>query len=152
MKKKFIKQLLFPLLLLLTFIISVIFLFVYRRDERLYTELTAELLKNELLPNTLNMHYTMAYPENYGIYSYKASLPEYSKRQELFSHAQLENYLYSLSKINADKLKSEDAYTLDLLISYLKNSITGASFLYYDERIRNAEPASHIAGRIHFSQ
>ena len=133
MKKKFIKQLLFPLLLLLTFIISVIFLFVYRRDERLYTELTAELLKNELLPNTLNMHYTMAYPENYGIYSYKASLPEYSKRQELFSHAQLENYLYSLSKINADKLKSEDAYTLDLLISYLKNSITGASFLYYDE-------------------
>ena len=48
MKKKFIKQLLFPLLLLLTFIIFVIFLFVYRRDERLYTELTAELLKNQI--------------------------------------------------------------------------------------------------------
>lgn len=133
MKKKYYKQLLFPLLLLFLFVISVVLLFSYRRDERLYTEITAELFKNELLPNTLNMHYTMAYPNNYGIYSYEATLPEYSKRQELFSHAQLENYLYSLSKINSDKLKPEDAYTLKLLISYLENSITGASFLYYDE-------------------
>lgn len=133
MKKKIFKQLLFPLLLFFLFVISVVLLFSYHRDERLYTELTSELLKNELLPNTLNMHYTMAYPKNYGINSYEATLPEYSKRQELFSHAQLENYLYSLSKIRADKLKPEDAYTLNLLISYLKNSINGASFLYYDE-------------------
>ena len=131
--RKFYLKLLFPFVLLLVFVVSTALLFTYRRDERIYTELTSELFKSELIPNTLNLHYTIAEPQNYGIYSYRASLPVYSRRQELASHARLENYLSSFQSLREDKLSAEDAYTLRLLLTYLENARAFADFPYYDE-------------------
>lgn len=131
-KKSYLK-LLFPFLLLFTFLVSTALLFSYRRDERIYTELTSELFKSELLPNTLNLHYTIACPEDFGIYSYEASLPVYSRKQELVSHARLENCLSSFRGIREDKLSPEDAYTLRLLLTYLENAQAASNFPYYDE-------------------
>lgn len=119
--------------LLAIFLLSVIFLFYFRRDERKFTELTSELFKNELLPNTLNMHYTVAYPKNFGIYSYNATLPTYSHKQELIANAQLENYINILSDIDSDKLETEDSYTYNLLCDYLELTSQGSGFMYYDE-------------------
>lgn len=115
------------------FLLSVFSLFSFHKDERKFTELTAEIFKNELLPNTLNMHYTVAYPQNFGIYSYKACLPAYSHKQELIANAKLENYIEILSGINPENLQTEDAYTYDLLSDYLNLASDGSSFKYYDE-------------------
>lgn len=133
MCKKNLRPLLVPLLLLAAFIISVIFLFSFHTDARRFTELTSELFKNELLPNTLDMHYTVAHPENYGIYSYEPSLPVYSHKQELVADAQLENYIEALSDIRPEKLEPEDAYTYTLLTDYLETASLGTTFPYYDE-------------------
>lgn len=131
-KRSYLK-LLFPFTLLLVFLVSTVLLFSYRRDERIYTELTSELFKSELIPNTLNLHYTVAYPQNFGIYSYQASLPVYSRRQELSSYARLENFLSSFMGLREDRLSPEDAYTLRLLLTYLENARTTADFPYFDE-------------------
>lgn len=133
MHKKNLRALVVPFLLLGAFLISVLLLFSFRTDARRFTELTSELFKNELLPNTLDMHYTVAHPQNYGIYSYTPSLPVYSHKQELASNAQLENYIRSLSRIHPEKLNPEDAYTYALLSDYLDNAIDGSAFSYYNE-------------------
>lgn len=133
MRQKLFRKLLFPFALLLIFLLSIYFLFTYHHDSRAFTELTTELFKSELLPNTLNMHYTVANPGNYGIYSYDAVLPVYSRRQELLSNAQLENTLSSLAKLHPESLSEEDAYTLQLLQTYLQNAREEASFPYYEE-------------------
>lgn len=133
MKKRYFRTLLVPFSLLVIFLFSVFLLFSFHKDSRLFTELTTELFKNELVSNTLNMHYTVARPKDYGIYSYTAALPVYSQNQELASQAQLENYLHALSTIQIEKLSYEDAYTYNLLTDYLESEKHGASFLYYEE-------------------
>ncbi len=122
-----------PLSLVLVFGLSLILLFSFHRDERRFTTLTSELFKSELIPNTLNMHYTIAYPNNFGIYSYESTLPVYSHKQELISDAQLENYMEILSDINPDKLNRDDEYTYNLLTDYFALASLGNSFEYYDE-------------------
>lgn len=133
MKKTFLKHVLFPIALLVTFGLSLLFLFAYHKDSRYFTELTAELFKSELIPNTLSMHYTLANPSDYGIYSYDAALPVFSPQQQLEGNARLENILYALGSIRPEKLDEDDAYTLHLLQSYLANEKTGAEFVYYEE-------------------
>lgn len=127
------------------FLLSVFSLFTFHKDERKFTELTTEIFKNELLPNTLNMHYTVAYPQNFGIYSYKAALPAYSHKQELIANAKLENYVSILSGIDKSKLQTEDAYTYDLLSDYLNLALDGSSFKYYDEPL---SPGSGIQSQL----
>lgn len=145
MHKKNFRTFLVPFLLLGTFLISVLLLFSFRTDARRFTELTSELFKNELLPNTLDMHYTVANPQNYGIYSYEPSLPVYSRKQELSSNAQLENYILSLSYIHPEKLNPEDAYSYALLTDYLELALEGSSFSYYNEPL---SPGSGVQSQL----
>ena len=145
MLKKHLRSLLVPFALLAIFLVSVVCLFSFRKDERQFTELTTELFKNELLPNTLNMHYTVAYPKNYGIYSYDATLPVYSHKQELTSKAQLENYKKNLSLIRPEKLDPGEAYTYQLLKDYLEIASLGASFSYYEEPL---SPGSGVQSQL----
>ena len=145
MLKKHLRSLLVPFALLAIFLVSVVCLFSFRKDERQFTELTTELFKIELLPNTLNMHYTVAYPKNYGIYSYDATLPVYSHKQELTSKAQLENYKKNLSLIRPEKLDPGEAYTYQLLKDYLDIASLGASFSYYEEPL---SPGSGVQSQL----
>lgn len=131
--RKFLTTLAVPLALMAVFLLSVVLLFSFRRDSREFTELTSDIFINELLPNTLNMHYTVAHPEDYGIYSYTATLPVYTHKETFLSRVQLGNYCRRLSEIRAEKLTAEDAYTYALLQNYLETARLGASFSYYDE-------------------
>lgn len=145
MYKKYVKTLAVPLALLSVFLFSVILLFSFRRDSRKFTELTSEVFINELLPNTLSMHYTVARPADYGIYSYAATLPVYSHKETLLANAQLENYLRTLAGIRPEKLTSEDAYTYLLLNDYLETAHLGASFPYYEEPL---SPGSGVQSQL----
>ncbi len=145
MYKKYVKTLAVPLALLSVFLFSAVLLFSFRKDSRKFTELTSEVFVNELLPNTLNMHYTVARPADYGIYSYAATLPVYSHKETMVSHAQLENYLRTLAGIRPEKLAPEDAYTYLLLNDYLETASLGASFPYYEEPL---SPGSGIQSQL----
>lgn len=92
-----------------------------------------QLFMEEMLANTLNMHYTIAHPNNYGIKNYEAILPAYSKENRTQSTTALVNQLAFYQGLDSSKLSDEDAYTLQLLIPYLKNTQALNRYPYYEE-------------------
>lgn len=127
------KQILLISCILAIFTGITIFLFAYKRDEKIYTNISAEIFQDEMLASTLNMHYTLAYPENFGIHDYEVILPCYSAIDYLHSQATTENLLASLKKIDATKLSESDAYSHKLLTRSLENSLQLNNYAYYEE-------------------
>jgi len=127
------KQVLFALSIFLAFCGLTLFLFGYRRDEKRFTRITSSLFTADMCANTLNMHYTLANPEAFGIYDYKALLPAYNAESTLQSRAATENVLAALKSVRTEKLSSEDAYLCKLLIRSLENSLAMADYPYYNE-------------------
>ncbi len=127
------KQLLFACCFLAAFLGITSFLFLHRRDEKLFTRISSELFRQEMTSSTLNMHYTLAYPENFGIYNYDAVLPVYSAEAQLSSQAATENLLAALNKLDKNKLSEQDAYTCTLLTRSLENSLNMSHCAYYEE-------------------
>ncbi|MBP3543987.1 MAG: DUF885 domain-containing protein, partial [Lachnospiraceae bacterium] len=60
-----------------------------------FDEFTDELFREEISSNTLNLHYTLAYPENYGIKDYDITLGD-------FTIEDLENYDEELLALKAE--------------------------------------------------
>ncbi len=127
------KQLLLASLIFVVFAGITIFLFTYKRDEKLYTHISAQLFQEEMLASTLNMHYTLAYPADFGIYDYEVVLPRYSAIEHLRSQAATENILASLHNLDVSKLSETDAYSYKLLTRSLENSLRLSSYAYYEE-------------------
>ena len=127
------KQLLFACCLLLLFLGLLGFLFLYKRDEKRFTKLTTELFTEEMTANTLNMHYTLAVPENFGIYNYKPILSVYSKKEYETGQKELTKTLADFQSINENKLSESDAYLLKMLIRTLENSLSLSKHNYYSE-------------------
>jgi len=135
------KQLFVMCGLLLAFTCSTAFLFGYKRDEKRFANITSRLFTDEMKSNTLNMHYNLAYPENFGIYDYDPVLSCYSAEQYLEDQKQSQDILNSLYEINPDKLNDEDRYTYILLIRALENSLALCDYTYYDEPLSPASGA-----------
>ncbi len=126
-------RLLFGAVFLALFGILTVFLFTYRRDERLFENLCSRLFREEMLSNTLNMHYTIAYPEHFDIYEYDSVLPAYSREGRLRGQAQTENLLAALKSLNPEKLPKQDRYAYDLLCGHLENSLALGETPYFEE-------------------
>lgn len=105
----------------------------YDSTEKQFHTATKHLFQEEMRANTLNMHYTIAYPENYGITDYEAILPSYEKSSQAESQTALQEELAFYKGLNPAKLSPEDAYTLTLLISYLENTLELSQYPYYEE-------------------
>ncbi len=127
------RQWLCYIILLLIFMLTTFGLFCCRKENRDFAEFTTALFQNELTSNALNLHYTLAHPENYGIYHYDTVLPCYHSSDRNQAGAELENYINILSQIDSSQLKESDQYTYMLLSRYLNTSLEGSDFLYYNE-------------------
>lgn len=128
-----VRQIFFALVFFLAFLLLTLFLFTYKRDEQLFGRLSAELFRGEMSANTLNMHYTLAYPENFDIYDYDAILPCYSQENRLKGQVETENVISLLHSLNPSRLSEEDNYTRALLLRFLDNSLSMSAYPYYDE-------------------
>lgn len=136
MKKRSIpslRQLLFLAALILAFGTLTLFLFTYKKDEKRFTNITSRLFTNEMAGSTLNMHYTIAHPEDFGIFDYEPSLPGYSSDGSLQGQIATENTLADLRSVHREKLAPSDAYLCRLLTRYLENSLKLSGFSYYSE-------------------
>lgn len=120
-------------------------LFLSNGTTRKFQTATEELFQTEMLANTLNMHYTLAYPENYGLGEYQAVLPYYDKTHRAESQAALEEMLLFYKKLDSNRLSPENAYTLELLISYLENTLQISQYPYYEEPLA---PASGMQSQL----
>ncbi len=139
------KQLTFLGCLLFTFAGLTAFLFGYQRDEKIFTQITSRLFAEEMQGNTLNMHYTLANPANFGIYDYDALLPVYSAEGNLASQASSENLLAALNKLRAQSLNPSDQYAYILLKRFLENSLALNDFTYFEEPL---SPASGMQSQL----
>lgn len=128
-----LKQLLFLVALLVSFSALTIFLFTYDQDEKRFANITSKLFAEEMTASTLNMHYTLANPEDFGIYEYTPYLPGYDWDGSLKSQAALENTLRALQAIDPEHLCDQDAWLCKLLTRYLENALTLQSFTLYSE-------------------
>ena len=138
-------QIILYIILLLLFILLTLSLFFKGHDQKKFTALTHDLFVSEMTANTLNLHYTLASPENFGIYGYEAVLPSYRAGSETEAAASIDRTLQALSKLHPQALTDRDAYTYGLLVKKLENSRTLNSFPYYQEPL---SPASGVQSQL----
>lgn len=104
-----------------------------RKEELLFHSLATDLFQDEMLSNTLNMHYTLAYPERFGIRDYEVVLPCYSYENVLAGQTQTQNLLGRLRSLDTDKLSGQAGFTHALLTGSLENSLALSSLSLYEE-------------------
>lgn len=125
-KQKVLYSLLF--FCFLTLILSLLFL---TNNSRRFRGMAEELFYSELSGNTLSLHYTLAYPQDYG-FSQEVCLPSYEAGADNGKEV-IESVLSGLSQISPKRLSESDAYTWQLLNRYFTLRLSGASYSYYDE-------------------
>ncbi len=128
-----LRQLIFCVGCFAGFMLLTVFLFTYRRDERVFENVVTKLFREEMSANTLNMHYTIAYPDNFGIHDYTAVLPCYSGERRLRSQAETENLAATLNGLDKEELSEENQYTLELLLETLNLSLEKSKYAYFEE-------------------
>lgn len=134
------KRLLLTLSCLLGIILLALGLYSANHPSRRFQQATSRLFREEMLSNTLNMHYTLAHPEDFGLEDYQVVLPAYSSTGREESALSLQKQIDFYKDLNPSKLSEDQAYTLNLLIPYLENTQALNQFPYY------AEPLSPGSG------
>lgn len=139
------RQLLAGAGLLLSFAALTLFLSGPSRNKEKYQHAAEELFLQEMIHNTLNMHYTIAYPENYGIDDYTPLLPGYTPGNRESQLDELQGQAALWAGLSDRGLRPEDAYTRRLLALSLDNSLAMQSHAYYDEPL---SPASGMQSQL----
>lgn len=93
---------------------------------------TEELFRNELSQNTLNLHYTLAYPKNYGIEDYDVSLGSF-EMSDIYDYSELEELEKTLKDFSYDDLTDEQQLTYDILNDYIETENTVKDLPLYGE-------------------
>ena len=140
MKLKFSRKLRILTFSLIATLSVVLCLYLYgTKDTRQFERLSCDLLDTELSGNTINLHYTLAYPENYGL-SADPILP--SSFTDGDTRAQITEWQRRLSRIDPQKLDPQDRYAYLLFDRFLALTLEGADFTYY------ADPLSPSSGMV----
>lgn len=95
-----------------------------------------DLFCTELAGNTINLHFTLTDPENFGITDAAVSLGDLSDQSISEANANLENTLSAVEKFDYDSLDTGRRLTYDVLSAYLKLQLSAADLTYYDELLR----------------
>ncbi len=136
MKKRFpltLRQAL-PIVVTLVLLILTLLYTIFRPSaQSRFDSLTASLLQSSLSGNTIDLHYTLAYPEQYGISSDSATLPLYSAKTQCSQRIYQENLLKSLQKIPYRKLRPQDQDLLRQLVQSLQLSLMLSKYPYFQE-------------------
>lgn len=131
MKLKFSRKLRILTFSLIATLSVVLCLYLYgTKDARQFEQLSRDLLYTELSGNTINLHYTLAYPENYGL-SADPILP--SSFTDGDTGARVMEWQRRLSRIDPQKLDPQDRYAYLLFDRFLALTLEGADFTYYTD-------------------
>ena len=98
-----------------------------------FDECMEELFRDEISLNTINLHYTLAYPENYGITDYEVSLGTYSLEEFESGYEEMEALLEEIERFDRDNLSKEQQLTYDIVVDYLETELAAEDFILYSE-------------------
>lgn len=91
------------------------------------------LFRDEITTNTLDMHYTIASPKDFGITNYPVTLGTISKENYEKTLSSYENIHSVLKEYRYQTLPVKDRLTYDLMASYSDSQLTFSNFYLYDE-------------------
>ena len=95
-----------------------------------------QFFRMEVTANTLNLHFTLSNPENYGIKETPITLGDLSTQAIDESRATLENTLSVLNHFDYDNLSAKQQLDYDILSDYLSTEYSVSNLTLYDEILR----------------
>ena len=104
-----------------------------------FRQFTLALFQEEASSSTLNLHFTLQNPSDYGILNPPVTFGDYST-DAVSATASIENCMTTLNAFPYHALSEENKLTYDILTSYLKTAKKGTKYLLYEE------PLSPITG------
>ena len=97
-----------------------------------FEKFTLSLFQQEVSANTINLHYTLENPEEYGILNAPVTYGGFST-DKVSAMAAVENCEKLLEKFPYKKLSEENRLTYDVLKSHLQLQKEGCKYLLYEE-------------------
>lgn len=94
---------------------------------------TDEVFKENVVQNTINLHYTLAYPENYGITDYEVTLGSCSLESMEESYEDLEEMQRKLESFPRSALNARQQLTWDVLTDYARTELSVKDLALYSE-------------------
>lgn len=107
-----------------------------QQEQKEFDTYLNQLFCQEVGANTINLHYTLKNPENYGIEEYDVTFGEMSEECHQASVAVLENIQATLEKTDRDKLTQEQQITYDILKEETETELLAKDLYYYQELLR----------------
>lgn len=102
-------------------------------EEEKFDSYMEELFLEDVASDALTLHYTLAYPENYGITDYDVTLGNYSVEDFEESYADMEETLKKLRGFDEEKLTAEQNLTRDILIDSIETDLSVKDLTLYHE-------------------
>lgn len=93
-------------------------------DDRRFEAYTDHIFHEQLSQNTLNLHYTLAEPEKYGIDEYPVTLGAASIDNVNAYYTAIENSRNIMADISYENLSEENQLTFDILDLYYKTELS----------------------------
>lgn len=104
-----------------------------KSEQERFDEYTEGMFKEEIAKNTINLHYTLAYPENYGITDYDISLGEMTMEEFEDMEDELKEMKKELESFDRSKLSDDQKLTYDLYMDYVDTELPVADLYLYAE-------------------
>lgn len=102
-------------------------------EQDAFDAFTNEIFISEISENILNLHWTTAFPENFGIENYEVSFGGFSKEFSEESSSEIRRILEELKDFDYELLTEDQKLTYDILKTYTEDSLATEKYrLYYD--------------------
>ena len=95
-----------------------------------------QIFRSEVTGSTLNMHYNLAHPENYGITDYKVTYGNVSAGRDTEAAAVLENWKKNLKRVRKKDLPVSQQMAYDILEDYILQELPAGKFSLYQEILK----------------
>ena len=100
-----------------------------------FDEFTNTVFLDTVTSNTINLHFTLAYPENYGITDAKVTLGDYGYDFFMEEYARTEKMFDSLLEFNYELLTPSQQLTYDILEDALSSELANQNYIYFTEAL-----------------
>ena len=104
-----------------------------RGQRQTFAEYCNSVFIDEISANTINLHYTIENPKEYGIKKYNISLGSYSSEDSRLAMDELKNMKLELLTYPYTSLSTEEQLTYDILCDYLDTQLQLCSFSLYED-------------------
>ena len=98
-----------------------------------FDDYTQELFQEDVVQNTINLHYSLANPENYGITDYEVTLGSVSLADVEEGYAELEDMKKNLEGFRRSGLTKDQQLTYDILLDYVQTELSVKDLPLYAE-------------------